>query len=68
MKIKSELKDWQVAKEMFGSNSKEICKLVKKLREKGEILPWCEGWSIIKQKNQEEDFGWLISHELLENV
>lgn len=65
MKLKESLKDWQIAKEMFGSNSKEICKIVKRLRTKGIVVSHCEGWSIISEG---EDIGWLISNELLENA
>jgi hypothetical protein len=67
MRIKGELKDWQVAREMFGTNTKEQCQLVKKLRSKGEISYLCEGWSIIVEKDK-DDCGWLICNELLENV
>lgn len=65
MKIKASIKDWQVAKEMFDSNSKEHCKIVKKLRDKGEVIDHCEGWSIITEKGK-DDCGWLISNDLLE--
>jgi hypothetical protein len=65
MKLRADLKDWEIAREMFGSNAKEICKIVKKLRDKGEVVPHCEGWSLISEKGK-DDFGWLISNELLE--
>ena len=65
MKIKSDIKDWQVAQSMFGTNTKEQCKVIKKLREKGEIESLCDGWSIISDKNKDE-CGWIISNELIE--
>jgi len=66
MQVKKDIKDYLVAREMFGSNTKEQCHLVKKLREKGEIVPLCEGWSIISFPNT-DDCGWLIPNEILEN-
>ena len=65
MKLKSSLKDWEIAREMFGSNKKDICKIVKKLREKGETIPHCDGWNLIYEKGK-EDSEWLISNDLLE--
>lgn len=65
MKLKSSLKDWEIAREMFGSNTKDICKIVKKLRDKGEITPHCDGWSLIHERGK-EDSDWLISNDLLE--
>lgn len=66
MRVKKDIKDYLVAREMFGSNTKEQCQLVKKLREKGEIVPLCEGWSTITIPNI-DDCGWLIPNELLED-
>lgn len=65
MNLKKELKDWQVAKEMFGKNTKLECQIVKKLREKGKISYLCDGWSIISEPDK-DDCGWLISNDLLE--
>lgn len=70
MKIKDSIKDFQVAREMFGSNTKEQCHLAKKLRDKGIVTPHCEGWSIIHLPIGEdgfEDCGWLIPNEALED-
>lgn len=67
MNLKTDLKDWQVAKEMFGTNTKEQCKIVKKLRDKGEIVYLCQDWYIITEKNK-DDCGWLISKDLLQDV
>ena len=64
-KIKKEIKDFQVAREMFGTNSKEECKLVKKLREKGVVEEWCDDWSMINFPNTDE-VGWLIPNTVLE--
>jgi hypothetical protein len=67
LRIKKDLKDYLVAREMFGSNTQEQCKLVKKLREKSEIEPLCDGWSVIRKPNT-DDCGWLIPNEILEEV
>lgn len=66
MKIKADLKDYVVAREMFGGNSKEQCYIVKKLRSNGIITPLCSDWSIITDKNKPDDCGWLISNECIE--
>lgn len=65
MKLKSDIKDWQIAQEMFGTNTKEQCKIIKGLRKKGEASSICDGWSIIVEKDSDE-CGWIISNELLE--
>jgi len=65
MKIRNDIKDYQVAKEMFGTNTKEQCKLVKKLRDKGEINPLTEDFSIISEKGK-DDCGWIIPNAILE--
>lgn len=67
MKLKSSIKDWQIAQDMFGTNTKEQCKLIKKLRTKGEVYSICDGWSVISEKDSDE-CGWIISNDLLENV
>jgi len=66
MKIKKEIKDWQIAQSMFGKNTKQQCKIVSKLRKNGIVEPLCEGYSIIRDKNLIEDSGWIISNEFLE--
>ena len=63
--MKSELKDWKIAQLMFGTNSKEDCKLVKELRKHGEIKPLCEGWSVITDSRLIDDCGWLIPNEAI---
>ena len=64
MKIRSDIKDYLIAREMLGSNSKEDCHLIKKLRTKGIITPLCDGWSTISL--DEDDCGWIICNDLLE--
>jgi hypothetical protein len=66
MQIKQDIKDYLVAREMYGSNTKEQCHIVKKLKEKGIVTPHCEGWSLISLPNWEYG-GYLISNELLES-
>ena len=63
--MKTELKDWQIAQMMLGSNTKHDCKLVKELRKHGETEPLCEGWSIITDSRLKDDCGWLIPNEAL---
>ena len=65
MKIKNEIKDYLVAQELQGSNTKEQCKIVKKLRDKGETEILTEDCSIIREKDK-DDCGWLIPNTMLE--
>jgi hypothetical protein len=63
--MKSELKDWQIAQMMFGKNTKAECKIVSDLRKHGIIEPLCDGWSVITDKRNPDDCGWLIPNECL---
>jgi len=54
------MKDWELALWMFDKNTKPYVRLVKKLKKNGIITPLCEGYSIITDKNLEDDCGWLI--------
>ena len=63
--MKTDLKDWQIAQQMFGSNTKKECKLVGDLRKHGIIEPWCELWSIITDKRLTDECGWLIPNECI---
>lgn len=56
-------KDWQIAREMFGANTKHHCRLVKKMRQKGTLEPWGKGWFRITLPGDE--CGWLIPAECL---
>lgn len=77
MRVNKDIKDYLLARIMFGGNTKEQCHLVKKLREKGEINPWCEDWSIISlpdgadcdEKGTEYPTinKWLIPNDILTN-
>ena len=49
---------------MYGTNTKDQCKIVKKLRESGIIEHLCEDYSIIRIETDE--CGWIISNGLLE--
>lgn len=66
--IRLDLKDYLVAREMFNSNTKEQCNLVKKLRSTGVIETHCDGWYLIRDKNKPEDIGWLIAEDCIENI
>ena len=63
--MKTELKDWEIAREMFGRNTKVECKIVTKLRKHGVIQPLCEMWSIITDSRLVDDCGWLIPNDCL---
>lgn len=66
MKIKSSLKDWEIAKDMFNNNDKKHCKIVKKLRSSPiEILLIDNHFSNIRLKNI-DDCGHVVSNLLLE--
>lgn len=64
--IKTDLKDFLVAREMFGNNTKEQCNLVKKLRQNGLITELTEDYYVITDKNKPDDCGWLIPSCCLE--
>lgn len=66
--MNKELKDWQIAKEMFGLNTKAECKIVSDLRKAYVhviIIPLCEGWSNIIDKRKQDDCGYLIPNECI---
>lgn len=63
--MKPELKDWEIAREMFGKNTKRECKIVAALRKHGVTEPLCDTWSIITDKRLADDCGWLIPNECL---
>jgi hypothetical protein len=73
MKLRHDIKDYLVAQEIWGSNTKEQCKIVKILREKGEIITMYVddektielNWSTICEKDK-DDCGWLIPNIMLE--
>lgn len=70
MNVKSDLKDWQIAKEMFGKNTKNECNIVKTIRKKeiSKIEELCEGWSMIYTENHviSNEVGWVIENCLLD--
>jgi len=63
--MKTELKDWQIARIMFGKNTKTECKYVSDLRKNIIIEHLCDDWSIIYDKRLTDDCGWLISNDCL---
>lgn len=63
--IRDDLKDWEIARMMFGLNTKVECAIVKKLRKhQSSITKLCEDYSIIYDKT-EDDCGWVIPNECL---
>lgn len=63
--MNSELKDWQIAQIMFNKNTKKECKLVSDLRKNGVVEVLCDNWSIIYDKRNNNDCGWLIPNNCL---
>ena len=70
--INPSLKDFEVARIMFGSNTKEQCKIVKKLREdiiknkRVFIIEHCGVMSLITEENSHID--WFIPNDCVENI
>lgn len=63
--INPNLKDWEIAKSMFGKNTKKECKLVANLRKHYTIEPICNDTSIIFDTTLQDDCGWIINNENL---
>jgi hypothetical protein len=59
------LKDWEVARIVFGKNTKKECKIIKDLRKHGKTIPHCDGWSIIIDTRIDDDCGLLIPNVCL---
>ena len=66
LQLRSDLKDWEISREMMGKTTKETCKVVKNLRSKIVVEPLCEGWSTIRKES--EELGWIVSNDLLEEI
>lgn len=67
MKLKDELKDWQIARIMFGKNTQAECKIVKKLRKyELEIAEMYSGIFLVIIKNDE--IGWFITDEVISSI
>ena len=64
--ISSKLKDWEVAREVYGKNTKMECKSIKILRKHGIVTTLCEDYSIITDSREEDDCGCLIPNSCLE--
>jgi hypothetical protein len=69
MKLRSDLKDYQIAQSMWGTNTKEQCRIVKSLRKSVESEKICDDWYELRtQQHISEDIvGWLVPLESLEN-
>ncbi len=61
--FKDSLKDWEIAKEIFGKNTKDEIKLVKDFRKNGILEIIDEISSIIKLPN--DDCGYVIMNNVL---
>lgn len=65
MKLKDDLKDWQIAKIMFGKNNQAECKIVKKLRKKKLTLAEDCGDGVYVVDVEGEEVGWIMFKEML---
>ncbi len=69
MQINNNIKDWEIARDIFGKNTQKECKIIKSLR-KGivDFEEICEGWYIVRTKQhvEKDEVGWLISANYLE--
>ena len=70
MKITDKIKDYQIARIVWDSNSKEQCKVIKKLRKKSIITPVCDGWYEVQtpQESKEDVVGILMPEECIDIV
>lgn len=64
MKLKDDLKDWQLAKIMFGKNNQAECKIVKKLRKKKLTLIEDYGTGCFLVDVEGEEIGWIMFEEM----
>ena len=65
MKLRTDLKDWQIAFEVFGKNTKAECSLIKAMRKSNYILTFlCTGYYILSYVDT-DDCGWLIPLECI---
>lgn len=67
-KITDTLKDWEIAKIVWGSNNKEQCRAIKKLRKKCVITPICDDWYQVQtvQESEDDEVGLMVPLECLE--
>ena len=67
MKLKDELKDWEIARGVFGKNTQKECKIIKELRKAVESEEICEGWYELRTKQhlEKNEIGWFIPIEYL---
>lgn len=66
MKLKDDLKDWQIAKIMFGKNTQAECKTVKKLRKKTMKLEEDYGEGCYLVEVEGEETGWIVFDEIID--
>lgn len=65
MNLKTNLKDWEIAREMFGKNTKHECHLVKILRKnKYWLSELCEGYYLLT--TEDDEIGWLVPENIVE--
>jgi len=64
MKLREDIKDWQLAKIMFGKNTQPECKIVKKLRKKVLTLSEDYGEGCYLVNVEGEDLGWIMFAEM----
>lgn len=65
MKLKTDLKDWEIAREIFGKNTKLECHLIKVLRKNHyKLTELCEGYFLLTTETDE--VGWLVPENVVE--
>ena len=67
MKLNDQIKDWEIAKGIFGKNTQKECKIVKDLRKAIFSEEICEGWWELKTQKQvdADESGYFIPVEYL---
>lgn len=60
MILSDDKKDWEIARDIFGKNTKTECNLIKRLRKKKYTLTLlCEGYYLLEQVESDE-VGWIV--------
>ena len=63
--FRTDLKDYELAKIIFGTNKKRECKIVQDLKKRGLFKKICDGWYVIRDSKLIDDLGWIVPSECL---
>ena len=66
MKLKDDLKDWQIAREIFGKNTQTECRIIKNLRKKPLIVLEDYGEGCYHISHSMEETGWIMFSDILD--